>query len=170
MGESHAGERKVVLQFAPDDLKLTAVQTNKLKKLAGARYNPETEIVKMSCDSFEHQAQNKRYLSNLADDLITAAKDPTDTFEDVPLDTRHHRVDKKPRFPEAWRLTDERRLQLNEYRQKQLALDMEKEEAGQLVSGQKLIEEHLVQKMIQEQEKEAEMATVAAPGKGSRRR
>lgn len=168
MGEAHPGERKVVLQFAPDDLKLSAVQTNKLKKLAGTRYNPETELIKISCESYEHQAQNKAYLSNLVDDLVTAAKDATDTFEDIPLDTRHHRVVKKPRFPEAWRMTDKRRLELNEYRQLQMAQDVEKEKAGQLVIGQRVIEEHLQKKMLEEQEKAklAELITVPV-GRGS---
>jgi hypothetical protein len=75
MGELHPAAKKVVVEFSPADLKdLTDVQRLKLKKLAGARYNPEKDIIKMSCERFEHQAQNKRYLGDLVKDMITAAK------------------------------------------------------------------------------------------------
>lgn len=74
MGEFHPAERKVVVEFCPADFDLTPVQESKLKKLVGPRYNPETEIVRMSCEMFEHQAQNKRYLSDLVDTLIAEAK------------------------------------------------------------------------------------------------
>ncbi|KAL7801203.1 mitochondrial ribosomal subunit domain-containing protein [Trichoderma afarasin] len=170
MGESHPAEKKVVVQFAPDDLKLTPVQTEKLKKLAGPRYNPETELVKMSCESFEHQAQNKQYLVNLVNDLITAAKDPKDTFADIPLDLRHHKIEPKPRFPKEWRLTEERKKELAEYRQKAAIADAKKAEEGLLVEGQKLIDNFLIQKLAEEQEKErvAELAAaVPRMGKAS---
>lgn len=74
MGEFHPAESKVVVQFCPADLNLTPVQESKLKKLAGTRYNPETEIVKISCESFDHQAQNKRYLLSVVNKLVAAAK------------------------------------------------------------------------------------------------
>ncbi|KAJ4265433.1 37S ribosomal protein S24, mitochondrial [Fusarium torreyae] len=168
MGESHPAEKKVVVQFAPDDLKLTPVQTEKLKKLAGPRYNPETEIIKMSSDSFEHQAQNKRYLSNLIDDLIAAAKDPKDTFADIPLDTRHHKVQPKPRFPTEWRMSSERRTQLDEYRRRMAIEDLQKAEGGRLIDGTQVIDNYLTKKVIEEQKKEkvAELVT-AAPAKSA---
>ncbi|KAG8427982.1 37S ribosomal protein S24, mitochondrial [Metarhizium acridum] len=169
MGESHPAERKVVVQFAPDDLKLTPVQTAKLKKLVGPRYNPETELVKMSCESYEHQAQNKRYLTGLVDDLIAAAKDPKDTFEDVPLDLRHHRIKEKPRFPKEWRMTKERRLELDEQRKAAAIADMERAESGLLVDGKQAIDSYLMQKLIEEQEKQkiAEMVPAPKAGKGA---
>lgn len=75
MGEYHPADRKVVVEFCPKDLgDLTEAQQLKLMKLAGARYNPEKEIIKMSCEKFEHQAQNKRYLGDLVGKLIAAAK------------------------------------------------------------------------------------------------
>jgi len=43
-------------------------------KLAGPRYNPEKKVIKMSCERFEHQAQNKRYLGDLVQKMIEAAK------------------------------------------------------------------------------------------------
>lgn len=75
MGEDHPAEKKVVVEFCPDDIPdLTAIQRNKLKKLAGVRFNPETQIVKMSSEMFESQAQNKRYLGDLVDNLVREAK------------------------------------------------------------------------------------------------
>ncbi|CAM1500908.1 Fc.00g100700.m01.CDS01 [Cosmosporella sp. VM-42] len=162
MGEFHPAEKKVVVQFAPDDLKLTKVQTDKLKKLAGPRYNPETEIIKMSCESFEHQAQNKRYLSNLVDDMIASAKDPKDTFEDIPLDTRHHTFSNKPKFPKEWRLTDTRRKELAEIRQQAAIADVQKAEGGLLVDGTKAIEEFLMKRALEDQKREKVAELVAA--------
>ncbi|KAH7148756.1 mitochondrial ribosomal subunit protein-domain-containing protein [Dactylonectria macrodidyma] len=152
MGESHPAEKKVVVQFSPNDLKLTAVQTEKLKKLAGPRYNPETNIIKMSCESYEQQAQNKRYLSNLVDDLITAAKDPKDTFADIPLDVRHHQFQKKPKFPKEWRLTPKRIEELAELRKNASLLDLEKAENELLIDGGKIIEDFLNQKALEAEE------------------
>lgn len=75
MGEEHPAEKKVVLEFCPSDMPdLTPVQLSKLKKLVGVRYNPETDIVKMSCEMFESQAQNKRYLGDLVDTLLREAR------------------------------------------------------------------------------------------------
>jgi len=71
MGEQHPAEKKVVVEFCPQDMPdLTPVQTEKLKKLAGVRYNPEKDIIKMSCEMFETQAQNKRYLGDVVEDLL----------------------------------------------------------------------------------------------------
>ena len=74
MGEFHPAERKVVVEFSPRDLGLTEVQQVKLTKLAGARYNPEKEVIRIGCDMFDHQAQNKRYLGDLVQKLITEAR------------------------------------------------------------------------------------------------
>jgi small subunit ribosomal protein S35 len=75
MGEQHPAEKKVVLEFSPADMPdLTVLQREKLKKLAGVRYNPETDIIKMSCEMFETQAQNKRYLGDLVDKLLVEAR------------------------------------------------------------------------------------------------
>lgn len=74
LGEFHPAEKKVVVEFCPTDLGLTEEQQLKLVKLAGPRYNPEKEIVRMSCEMFEQQAQNKRYLGDLVGKLIAAAK------------------------------------------------------------------------------------------------
>ena len=74
MGEKHPAEHKVILEFTTKDLDLSPVSRRKLIKLVGARYNPETDIVKMASEMFETQAQNKRYLSDLLDKLLVEAK------------------------------------------------------------------------------------------------
>jgi small subunit ribosomal protein S35 len=75
MGEQHPAEKKVALEFCTEDIRdLTPMQREKLKKLVGVRYNPETDIVKMSCEMFETQAQNKRYLGDLVEELVKEAK------------------------------------------------------------------------------------------------
>lgn len=158
------------MQFAPDDLKLTKVQTEKLKKLAGPRYNPETEIVKMSCESFEFQAQNKRYLLNVIDSLVAEAKNTKDTFKDVPLDTRHHPFQPKARFPKEWLMTEERRKFLDENRDRLKLAEVKRMESGQIVDGAQAIEGYLVEKMKEEQEKAAKVAEqVGAPAKSNAR-
>lgn len=139
MGEQHPAERKVVLKFAPRDLQklagLSDAQVTKMIKICGTRYNPETELVKMSCDRFETQAQNKRYLGDLVDKLIAEAKDASDMFEDVPIDTRHHR--KKPwyQFPEKWLLTPERKKELEDKRKDRLEAEERRELEGGIVDG-----------------------------------
>lgn len=169
-GDSHPAEKKVVVQFAPDDLKLTKVQTDKLKKLAGTRYNPETELVKMSCESYDYQAQNKRYLLSVIDGLVAEAKDGKDTFEDVPLDTRHHVVKPKARFPKEWLMTEERRKFLDDTRERLQLAEVKRMESGQIVDGKEAIEGYLLEKMKEEQEKEAKVAElVGAPARSNAR-
>lgn len=75
MGEHHPAEKKVVLEFSPGDMPdLTPIQREKLKKLVGPRYNPEKDIVRMNCEMYETQAQNKRYLGDLVDTLLKEAR------------------------------------------------------------------------------------------------
>lgn len=75
MGEQHPAEKKVVLEFCTMDMPdLTDVQRMKLIKLAGVRYNPDTDIVKMSCEMFPSPAQNKRYLGDLVDNMLKEAR------------------------------------------------------------------------------------------------
>ncbi|KAI1332636.1 hypothetical protein F5Y16DRAFT_356092 [Xylariaceae sp. FL0255] len=140
MGENHPAEPKVVVEFSPRDMQLSEAQQLKLRKLLGPRWNPETDIAKMSCEQFDHAAQNKRYLSDLVNKLIAEAKDPKDMLEDIPLDTRHHVVKKKPKFPKEWRLTEERMKFIEDSREKALLLDQAKEEKGALINGTEKID------------------------------
>lgn len=142
MGETHPGAKKIVLEFCTRDLRaLTEPQRIKLVKLVGPRYNPENDIVKMSSEMFETPAQNKRYLGDLVDTLMEEAKDETDTFEDVPLDFRHHKFKPKVEFPEEWKLTREKKARLEEGRKLRLEREGEKEKQGKLVEGVQVVEE-----------------------------
>ena len=73
MGDKHPAEPKVVMEFTVADLNLSPVPSRKLIKLVGPRYNPAKGLVKLSCEMFETQAQNKRYLSDLLDKLLAEA-------------------------------------------------------------------------------------------------
>ena len=142
MGETHPGAKKIVLEFCTRDLRaLTEAQRIKLIKLVGPRYNPETDIVKMSSEMFETPAQNKRYLGDLVDTLIEEAKDETDTFEDVPLDFRHHKFKPKVEFPEGWKLTREKKLMLEKDRMLRSEQEREREVKGKLIEGARVVEE-----------------------------
>lgn len=140
MGETHPAAKKIVLEFCTRDLPdLTEPQRIKLIKLVGPRYNPEKDIVKMSCEMFETQAQNKRYLGDLVDTLMTEAQDGTDMFDDVPLDFRHHKYKPKLRFPKSWKLTEERKKRLDMNREQRLLAEREREEKGQISDGVQVI-------------------------------
>ncbi|KFY01456.1 hypothetical protein O988_02728 [Pseudogymnoascus sp. VKM F-3808] len=171
MGEEHPAEKKVVVEFCPDDIPgLEPVQKDKLKKLVGVRFNPETQIVKMSSEMFESQAQNKRYLGDLVDSLVREAKDPKDTFEDVPLDTRHHTFKTKPKFPREWRITPERQSQLEAGRAEALKLDQARMESGLLVDGGAFVREaHAQAAKLAGAAKLAEPAMVAGRGKAPKK-
>lgn len=93
MGEKHPAEKKVVLEFCPADMpNLTDQQRRKLVKLLGPRYNPETEVAKMSSDIHENQAQNKRYLGDLVDSLLEEARVRLLLLSQVEQLTNKHRI------------------------------------------------------------------------------
>ncbi|MCJ1273941.1 37S ribosomal protein S24, mitochondrial [Puttea exsequens] len=142
MGESHPAQKKIVVEFCTSDLReLSEAQRLKFVKLVGSRYNPETDVVKMSSEMFETQAQNKRYLGDLVDTLIAEAKNEKDMFEDVPLDFRHHRFKKQHEFPEGWKLRPARREQLALEREQRILGEKRREKQGGLVNGEVIIEE-----------------------------
>lgn len=128
MGEEHPAQKKVVVEFCSKDLqrslspKLTEAQRTKLIKLVGVRYNPDTDVVRMSSERFEHAAQNKRYLGDLVNSLVKEARDAQDMFEDIPLDFRHHKLKTQHAFPEEWKMTQQRVEQLNGVREAARAL------------------------------------------------
>ncbi|KAK4946404.1 37S ribosomal protein S24, mitochondrial [Elasticomyces elasticus] len=123
MGEVHPAAKKVVVQFCTKDLpNLNEAQRAKLIKLVGPRYNPDTDMVKMSCEKFEAAAQNKRYLGDLVNKLLDEAKTGADKFEDIPVDLRHHKSKKRAEFPEEWKMKPARVQQLLSARQSQRLL------------------------------------------------
>lgn len=91
----------------------------------------------MSNESFETQAQNKRYLGDTVQSLIKEAKDPKDMFEDVPFDFRHHKPKTRLRFPEEWLLTEERKKMLDKKR----TTKIDEQEKRLLIDGVNEIEE-----------------------------
>lgn len=139
LGEKHPATNKVVVEFSANDMTLSPVQRSKLIKLAGPRFNPDTTLIKMSCELFDTLPQNKRFLGDSISKLLAAAKDPTDTFEDVPFDFRHHKPKVRHEFPKEWALTEERKKYLAEKREKEQRLDYEKLHNGELLDGQKII-------------------------------
>lgn len=162
LGESHPASKKVVVEFDPTDLSLSPPQVSKLIKLLGPRYNPTTAIAKLSSESFETQAQNKRYLGDTIASLITSAKDSSDMFEDVPFDFRHQKPKPKLVFPERWLLTEDRKKELEALRAKRVAAEEEKKglPAG-LVDGVREIEE--ARKIALERVEAPVMAEAKAP-------
>lgn len=140
MGEQHPAESKVVVELSTEDLTpkyLTPEQRTTFIKLVGPRYNPDTDIVRMSCERFSSQAQNKRFLADLVNTLIKEAKEG-DSFADVPLDLRHHKSKPRITYPSEWVMTKQRRKQL-ESRRNQRQKDEEKRAA--LVDGNAVISE-----------------------------
>lgn len=142
LGESHPAANKVVVEFSPSDLSLTAPQVSKLIKLAGPRYNPSTSIVKLSCEKFDTQAQNKRFLGETISGMLEESK-KGDMFEDVPFDFRHHTPKKRFEFPKEWVLTKERKQYLEEKRQKVAQIEDQRLHNGKLVDGKTVIDTSL---------------------------
>lgn len=109
LGEEHPNSRKVVLSVKTSNLGLNEKQLHKLRLLARTRYDATNDILKMSTDRYEQPAQNAHYLNACFQKLLKEAKDLSDDFADVPLDTRHtiaKNMRKKKRgykFPEEWK-------------------------------------------------------------------
>lgn len=113
MGEPHAAESKVVATFKTSDLAdLTEAQRHKLRLLCGARYDHESDEVKISATAFPEAAQNVNYIGDILRNLLAESTDVKgDMFADVPLRTSHVAARKrrnKPlypqhEFPEAWK-------------------------------------------------------------------
>ncbi|KAJ5769996.1 uncharacterized protein N7511_002047 [Penicillium nucicola] len=138
MGEQHPAEPKVVMELASQDLTpkyLTEAQRQTFLKLAGTRYNPQTDIVRMSSEKYVSRAQNKRYLADLVNSLIKEAKEG-DAFTDIPLDLRHHKPKVRLQFPESWKMNDARREQLAARRRDRLAAEKTREA---LVDGNSIV-------------------------------
>jgi small subunit ribosomal protein S35 len=163
MGEAHPASKKVVVEFAPADLPdLNEKQKLKLIKLAGARWSPAKETVRMSCES---QAQNKRFLGETIGKLLAEAKDHSaDSFEDLPLDLRHvenkrmqrkqkalHRVrlgNPNTGFPVEWRMTEERRAELDARRNAQIEAPAVEQAAAEGAEGEAKVEATQAKKAV----------------------
>ncbi|KAK8255600.1 putative 37S ribosomal protein S24, mitochondrial [Phyllosticta capitalensis] len=156
MGESHPAQNKVTVQFSVHDLpNLTQVQKDKLIKLSGPRYNPETGTVKMSAENFQTQAQNKRYLGQLIKNLLDEARNPKDTFADLPFDFRHHKPKPWHQFPAEWAMSADRRKALDAKWQERLQIDQERIDNNRLIDGASIIEKNLNPDLLFGQSEEA---------------
>lgn len=69
-------------------------------------------------------------------------------FEDVPLDTRHHVVREKPRFPKEWRIDAQRQAALDNARREATLLEAAKIESGQLLDGDTIVRNALEAKEL----------------------
>ncbi len=123
---------------------LTEQQRAKLIKLSGPRYNPSSDIIKLSTEQFDTQTQNKRFLGETIQTLLAEAKDATDTFADVPFDFRHHKTKVRHEFPKEWILTEERKKYLAEKRAEMARVEDTKKGNGMLVDGATVIETSLL--------------------------
>jgi small subunit ribosomal protein S35 len=146
MGEDHPAAKKVVVEFKPDEIpSLDKQQQIKLIKLVGQRYNPEKQTVKMSCESFETPAQNKRYLGDLVQKLVSEARNAEDVFDDVPIDLRHHKQKAVYKFPEEWKLKRPakiargKQMPRNDLKKRQAVRELHAR--GDYVDGVKVIQE-----------------------------
>jgi len=138
MGEQHPAEPKVVVELASQDLTpkhLTEAQRQTFLKLAGTRYNPQTDIIRMSSEKFSSRAQNKRYLADIVNSMIKEAKEG-DSFADIPLDLRHHKPKTRIQFPDSWNMTEARKNQLAARRQERLSAE---ETRAALVDGNSVV-------------------------------
>ncbi|CAG8780692.1 11879_t:CDS:2, partial [Dentiscutata erythropus] len=102
IGEEHPLQNKVIMTVKEKDLPLlTKEQLHKFKVLCGPRFDGKGEF-KFSCEKFPHQAQNKKYLSDLMDRLLEEARNDKETFADIPVDLRHVKTKKTHPFPREW--------------------------------------------------------------------
>jgi small subunit ribosomal protein S35 len=97
----------------------------------------------MSCEKFDTQAQNKRFLGETIHTVIQEAKDSKDTFEDVPFDFRHHKPKKRFEFPKEWALTPERKQYLDTKRAETARLQDDRMNNGKMIDGKTVIDTSL---------------------------
>ncbi|KAJ2776400.1 37S ribosomal protein S24, mitochondrial [Coemansia javaensis] len=97
-----AQDRKAVLRVTVAQLGLAGPELHKFLLLAGPRYNPETDELRMSEKREITSLLNKKRLADTLVALIAEAKKPGDTFADVPLAFPHHKYRPEPAFPSEW--------------------------------------------------------------------
>ncbi|KAJ2828252.1 37S ribosomal protein S24, mitochondrial [Coemansia erecta] len=103
IGEEYlAQDRKVLLRLKVSHLGLKGAELHKFILLAGERYNPETDELKMSEKRESTSLMNKKRLADTLVALITEAKNSDDTFKDVPLDFSYRGYKPAPEFPKEW--------------------------------------------------------------------
>lgn len=74
-GESHPGDRKVVISFSTADLHLsTDAARHKFKLLAGPRWDSDKDEVKIACEMFPTDKMNEKWCSDTLDSMIKEAE------------------------------------------------------------------------------------------------
>ncbi|KAJ2860383.1 37S ribosomal protein S24, mitochondrial [Coemansia aciculifera] len=103
MGERHLpSDRKVLLRVQVAQLGLKGPALRKFVLLAGSRYNPVTDELKMSESREPSSLLNKRRLADTLNALVAEANKKDDSFADVPLDFKYCDYKPKAKFPLAW--------------------------------------------------------------------
>ncbi|KAI8319433.1 hypothetical protein GQ54DRAFT_299342 [Martensiomyces pterosporus] len=97
-----ADDRKVVLRVTVSQLGLKGPELHKFLLLAGVRYNPETDELKMSEGREATSLLNKKRLADTLSALVAESKKKDDMFADVPLDFAHHTHKPRASFPAEW--------------------------------------------------------------------
>ncbi|KAH8925144.1 hypothetical protein BT69DRAFT_1216941 [Atractiella rhizophila] len=88
-GEEHPADRKCALTVhVPGIPNLEDWMRHKFRVLAGPRWYPEEDMVKISCELFPELEMNEKWCNDTLNKLLTVAKEGEDKMLDVPLDTR----------------------------------------------------------------------------------
>ncbi|KAG5184763.1 ribosomal protein S24/S35, mitochondrial, conserved domain-containing protein [Tribonema minus] len=85
----HLAEFKVVLSVRMEDLGLDRTQQEKLRKLAGLRFNKKEQILRLPCELFPSRVENKKYLVYLLETLLEEARKPDAPEPAAPPLTEH---------------------------------------------------------------------------------
>lgn len=105
---SQDSNRKVFLSCDLKNLNLNEKQARKFKILAGEKFNHHANTIKIATDRYKETMQNARWLVDTLNKLLDTAKDLSDDFADIPLDTRHMKQIKvRPQFPDSWKRPEE---------------------------------------------------------------
>lgn len=97
--------RRVLLSVELANLNLEPAQLHKFKVLAGDKLNTENDTFYLSSDKYREAAQNVNWLVDTFNKLLTEAKDLTEDFADIPVNTlplKRTARKAEPKFPETW--------------------------------------------------------------------
>jgi len=109
---THPRGWKVKVTFRVSDLareyNLDETAVKKVKLIAGARYDPDSDVVKIVCQHRPNRKQNQERIEKMIARLITSAKDKSETFDDIPVEAIVS-LTRKPKkapipYPESWKI------------------------------------------------------------------
>lgn len=109
-----AQNRKVQLSVKLGNLQLSPALQHKLKVIAGNKFCHNTQTLHFACTRFPGATQNARWLVERLNALVAEARDLTDDFADIPVNTHNSvKLRKKPEFPKEWRRPEDAPRQPN---------------------------------------------------------